>query len=57
MNNKFLDLEQLKKHPNVYTGDTKPLQDDKRDWTTWSVASLWIGIMVSIPVYMLFPFP
>lgn len=53
MNNKFLDLEQLKKHPNVYTEDTKPLQDDKRDWTTWSVASLWIGIMVSIPVYML----
>lgn len=53
MNNKFLDLEQLKKYPNVYTEDTKPLQDDKRDWTTWSIASLWIGIMVSIPVYML----
>ena len=53
MNNKYLDLKELQNHSNVYSEDSKPLEDSQRDWTTWSMASLWIGIMVSIPVYML----
>ena len=52
MNDK-IDLNELQKHANIYSEDTKPLEDEKRDWNTWSIASLWIGIMVSIPVYML----
>lgn len=53
MDNKYLDLKELEKHSNVYSKDSKPLEEEQRNWTTWSIASLWIGIMVSIPVYML----
>lgn len=52
-NNKCIDMQELEKHSNIYSEDSKPLKEEQRNWTTWSIASLWIGIMVSIPVYML----
>ncbi len=33
--------------------DLAPVPQDKRTWTTWNIASLWIGMAVCIPTYML----
>ena len=46
-------LDEIKSNKTIYTEDTKPIGPDERDWSGWNIAALWIGIMVSIPVYML----
>ncbi|MDH3298683.1 MAG: cytosine permease, partial [Gemmatimonadota bacterium] len=33
--------------------DLAPTPPDKRTWNTWHVASLWVGMSVCIPTYML----
>lgn len=47
------ELAEITKYKTVYTNDTKPINLDNRDWSAWNIMTLWIGIMVSIPVYML----
>ena len=46
-------LQELGKYKTIYTDDTKPIHGNQREWGSWDIAALWIGIMVSIPVYML----
>ena len=46
-------LQELSKYKTIYTDDTKPIHGSQREWGSWDIAALWIGIMVSIPVYML----
>lgn len=46
-------IEKINQYPNSYSNSTKPININERNWSTWSVGSLWIGIMVSIAVYML----
>lgn len=46
-------VSKINEYPNAYSPSTRPIKASERDWSTWSVGSLWIGIMVSIAVYML----
>ena len=51
--NIFFSEKEIAKHSNVYSEDSKPLESSKRDWNTITIISLWVGIIVSIPLYML----
>ncbi len=33
--------------------DLAPVPPEKRDWSAWNIAALWIGMAVCIPTYML----
>ena len=33
--------------------DLAPVESDKRNWSMWNIASLWVGMSVCIPTYML----
>ncbi|MFD1670665.1 NCS1 family nucleobase:cation symporter-1 [Agrilactobacillus yilanensis] len=47
-------LAEIKKYPgNVYSDQTQPYAFEQRTWNTYAFASLWVGIIISIPVYML----
>lgn len=37
----------------LYSADLAPVPGDKRIWTTWSLAALWVGMAVCIPTYLL----
>lgn len=43
------------KHTNssLYSEDLAPITSDKRTWTTWNYAALWISMSLCIPTYML----
>lgn len=46
-------INKIKSHDNNYTESTKQISSKERDWNAWSMGSLWIGMMVSIAVYMI----
>lgn len=37
----------------LYNEDMAPTPEDHRDWNLWHIASLWVGMSVCIPTYML----
>lgn len=37
----------------LYSEDLAPIANDKRTWTTWNYAALWISMSLCIPTYML----
>ena len=37
----------------LYSEDLAPIAADKRTWTTWNYAALWISMSLCIPTYML----
>src|SRR5215471_7094474 len=39
--------------PSLYNHDLAPIPLDKRHWGTYNYASLWVGMSVCIPTYML----
>ena len=38
---------------SLYSEDLAPVSADKRTWTTWNYAALWISMSLCIPTYML----
>lgn len=46
-------VKEIKSHKNIYTEDTKPIGLQGREWGTKNYITLWTGILVSIPVYMM----
>lgn len=38
---------------SLYSEDLAPVSADKRSWTTWNYAALWISMSLCIPTYML----
>lgn len=38
---------------SLYNEDFAPVPQAKRNWGTWNVAAIWIGMAVCIPTYML----
>ena len=38
---------------SLYSEDLAPVTSDKRTWTTWNYAALWISMSLCIPTYML----
>ena len=39
--------------PRLWNEDLAPTPPEKRTWTTWHVAALWVGMAVCIPTYLL----
>lgn len=46
-------VQEIKKHANIYSEDTRPITLAEREWSTKNFITLWTGILVSIPVYMM----
>ncbi|HHN78666.1 MAG TPA: nitrate reductase, partial [Phycisphaerales bacterium] len=40
-------------HGSLINPDLAPVPPEKRDWSAWNIAALWIGMAVCIPTYML----
>jgi NCS1 family nucleobase:cation symporter-1 len=38
---------------SLYSKDLAPVPENKRTWTTWNYAALWISMSLCIPTYML----
>src|ERR1700761_1899332 len=38
---------------SLYSEDLAPVPPEKRNWTTWNYAALWISMSLCIPTYML----
>ncbi len=38
---------------DLYSEDLAPVPPKERTWSMWSLASLWVGMAVCIPTYML----
>ncbi|RMF67352.1 MAG: nitrate reductase [Calditrichaeota bacterium] len=39
--------------PGLINADLAPTKVEERTWTLWNIASLWVGMSVCIPTYML----
>lgn len=39
--------------PSLINDDIKPATDEERHWSVFNMASLWIGMVVCVPTYML----
>lgn len=37
----------------LYSEDLAPVSKEKRSWTTWDLAAIWVGMAVCIPTYIL----
>jgi NCS1 family nucleobase:cation symporter-1 len=37
----------------LFNDDLAPVPSDQRNWGTWDIAALWVGMSVCIPTYML----
>ena len=48
-----MELVQARHDACLYNRDLAPIPKDKRDWTTYNYAALWVGMCVCIPTYML----
>ena len=46
-------VQEIQSHKNIYTEVTKPIPLSGREWSTKNYITLWTGILVSIPVYMM----
>lgn len=40
----------------LWSPDLAPLGPDRKNWTVWNVAALWVGMAVCIPTYLLASF-
>ncbi|HKV06706.1 MAG TPA: NCS1 family nucleobase:cation symporter-1, partial [Thermoanaerobaculia bacterium] len=47
------ELREPPADPRLWNADLAPTRVEQRTWTTYHIASLWIGLSVCIPTYML----
>ena len=47
------ELRETPTDPRLWNPDLAPTRVEQRTWTTYNMASLWIGLSVCIPTYML----
>lgn len=45
-------MEDITRSP-LYSPDLAPIPPEKRTWTKWNLAALWVGMAVCIPTYLL----
>ena len=50
---KGVSQESAGEDPSLYNDDLSPVAAEARNWTRWNYASLWIGMVVCVPTYML----
>ena len=47
------ELREPSSDPRLWNADLAPTRVEQRTWSTYNVASLWVGLSVCIPTYML----
>lgn len=47
------ELDESIKASSLYSEDLAPVPPEKRTWSMWNLAALWVGMAVCIPTYML----
>lgn len=53
MKEDFYAINQSIQDSPLYSKDLAPIPPQERTWTTWNLATLWVGMAVCIPTYML----
>ena len=53
MQEDIYELDESLKESSLYSEDLAPIPPSQRTWSTWNLATLWIGMAVCIPTYML----
>ncbi len=46
-------MESAHHDASLYNEDLAPVPADKRTWSMWNIAALWVGMSVCIPTYMM----
>lgn len=52
-NSNIIELKEDVSASPLYSKDLAPVPKEKRTWSVWSLAALWVGMAVCIPTYML----
>lgn len=53
MNKDIVELSGDFSQSNLYSKDLAPVPPDKRTWSMWNLAAIWVGMAVCIPTYLL----
>ncbi|BDS15373.1 NCS1 family nucleobase:cation symporter-1 [Aureispira anguillae] len=53
MKEDFYKIDETIQNSSLYSEDLAPIAPQDRTWTTWNLATLWVGMAVCIPTYML----
>ncbi|HIO73474.1 MAG TPA: hypothetical protein EYN38_10270 [Flavobacteriales bacterium] len=53
MSSDIVELEENLEDSPLYSEDLAPVPKEKRTWTMWNLAAIWVGMAVCIPTYML----
>ena len=53
MEEEIVELKEDVSASPLYSADLAPVPKDKRTWSVWSLAALWVGMAVCIPTYLL----
>jgi len=53
MNNQIVELTEDITASPLYSSDLAPVPASARTWNKWHIASIWVGMAVCIPTYML----
>jgi cytosine/uracil/thiamine/allantoin permease len=53
MNKDIIELQEDVSNSPLYSEDLAPVPVNKRTWTKWNLAAIWVGMAVCIPTYLL----
>jgi nucleobase:cation symporter-1, NCS1 family len=53
MNKDIIELQEDVSKSPLYSEDLAPVPVNKRTWTKWNLAAIWVGMAVCIPTYLL----
>lgn len=56
MSQEIVELKEDVSGSPLYSADLAPVPADKRTWSMWNLAFIWVGMAVCIPTYMLASF-
>ena len=52
-NQEIIELVEDVSSSPLYSEDLAPVPKDKRTWSMWNLAAIWVGMAVCIPTYIL----
>ena len=53
MSKDIVELQEDVSNSPLYSEDLAPVPPNKRTWTKWNLAAIWVGMAVCIPTYLL----
>lgn len=53
MSKEIVELKEDVSESALYSEDLAPVSKEKRTWSMWNLAALWVGMAVCIPTYLL----